>query len=328
MVYRNILFYIIIIIVVVIILIGLLKFKTLGTRQNTSTLLTSPTPLFKTSSKQERVHITSSLIPSTNTLPLFSSTTTSSPYIGRANSIELVKIVVVVDNNPGDLGLETAWGLSVLVEILKPYHRVILFDTGPSPSTLAHNLEVLKIDPKKIDYVVISHEHGDHVNGLEYLAKVNPGLTVYVPSHMGKYTIEWIKDLGFKVVKVNNTVWIDKGVAIIGELYGPPYEQALAINLRDHGLLIFVGCSHPGVVNIVRKAVQDLGIRPYLVLGGFHMAGSPYNECMNEVKELINLGLLKIAPIHCSGDTIRGILCQYFYEHYLESHVGSTIVLP
>ncbi len=58
------------------------------------------------------------------------------------------------------------------------------------------------------------------------------------------------------------------------------------------------------------------------------MAGSSYSECMSVVKELIDLSLSEITPIHWSGDTIREILRENFYEHYLEFHVGSAIILP
>ncbi len=85
------------------------------------------------------------------------------------------------------------------------------------------------------------------------MAKIKPGPTVYVPSHTNRYTIERASNLEFRVVRISNNTWIDKGAAIIGELYGPPYEQALAINLKNHGLLVFVGCNHPEVVNIVKK---------------------------------------------------------------------------
>ena len=236
-------------------------------------------------------------------------------------SVESCRLTVVVDNNP-DSGLEAVWGISVLAEAgdLK-----ILFDTGPDPGALKRNLMRLGVDPSRIDLVVISHEHHDHVGGLPYLAEANPDLRVYIPSRMSSRVKAEIRELGLSVIEVEDTTRIAEGVAIIGQLGGFLKEQALAINVEEKGLVILVGCSHPGVVNIVEKAGRDLKIKPYLVLGGFHMGGASPRRCEETIKELLNLGIVKIAPIHCSGETIRSILAEEFPGNYLECHVGSRI---
>ena len=112
---------------------------------------------------------------------------------------------------------------------------------------------------------------------------------------------------------------------MIGWLYGPPAEEALAINVEGRGLVILVGCSHPGVANIVAKAKNDLGVKPYLVLGGFHMMGASESGCRETVKRLIELGVERIAPIHCSGDMIRSILEEEYPQNWLKCHVGSIV---
>ena len=235
----------------------------------------------------------------------------------RIGSVKELKLIIVVDNYPNS-ELKTAWGLSILVKTPK---NTILFDTGPDPGILRENLKKLGVDPSEIDFVVISHEHGDHINGLSYLAKVRPGLKVYVP----KGTAERIGIRGLDIKEVDKTTEVAEGVAIIGWLYGPPAEEALAINVEGKGLVILVGCSHPGVVNIVAKAKTELGIKPYLVLGGFHMMGVSEYTCKETIKRLIELGVKKIAPIHCSGDKIRSILEKEFPQNWLKCHVGSVI---
>jgi len=235
----------------------------------------------------------------------------------RIGSVKGLKLIVVVDNYP-DSELKTAWGLSILA---KTPENTILFDTGPDPDVLKENLKKLGIDPNEIDFVVISHEHGDHVNGLSYLAKIRPGLKVYVPKGVARR----IGAHGLNVVEVEKTMEVADGVAVIGWLPGPPAEEALAINVEGRGLVILVGCSHPGVANIVAKAKTDLEVKPYLVLGGFHMIGTSELTCRKTIERLVELGVEKIAPIHCSGDGIRSILEKERPENWLKCHVGSII---
>ncbi|PCN50206.1 MBL fold metallo-hydrolase [Candidatus Geothermarchaeota archaeon ex4572_27] len=236
--------------------------------------------------------------------------------------VERLKLVVLVDNSADPSGrCLSAWGLSIYVEA---DGRRILFDTGPSPRILRHNAEALGINISEIDAVVISHAHGDHIGGLDLILRLNPNVTVYVPEHSG--LDRHLSKPGF--VKISGTTVIFPGVAVIGELYGPPYEQALAINVRGRGLVVLVGCSHPGVDNIVRKAIADLGLPVYAVVGGFHLWGASEARVQAIADSLAGeLGVRRISPLHCSGAAITEALKMRYPERYLGLRLGSTFVL-
>ena len=80
-----------------------------------------------------------------------------------AVDIEKIRITVIYDNNPGMMGLEADWGFSCIIWGLD---RTILFDTGQQPSILMSNMAKLGINPKQVELIVLSHEHGDHIGGL------------------------------------------------------------------------------------------------------------------------------------------------------------------
>lgn len=70
--------------------------------------------------------------------------------------------------------------------ILRHQGKTILFDAGGNAGIFKHNVEKLKINLKKVDFVVVSHGHFDHLNGIDYVLRVNPKVKIYMP-----YDIFW-----------------------------------------------------------------------------------------------------------------------------------------
>ena len=70
--------------------------------------------------------------------------------------------------------------------ITKYQGKTILFDAGSNADIFKNNTKQLGIDLKKVDIVIVSHGHFDHLNGLDYLLKINPKVKIYFP-----YDIFW-----------------------------------------------------------------------------------------------------------------------------------------
>jgi 7,8-dihydropterin-6-yl-methyl-4-(beta-D-ribofuranosyl)aminobenzene 5'-phosphate synthase len=81
--------------------------------------------------------------------------------------------------------LTKGWGYSALIEY---GGKRILFDTGNNPDIFKRNVEALKIDLKKLDFVVLSYRHGDHTSGLSYVLRVNPAVTIYTPYEVSGFS--------------------------------------------------------------------------------------------------------------------------------------------
>ncbi|MFW9877897.1 MAG: MBL fold metallo-hydrolase [Candidatus Thorarchaeota archaeon] len=254
---------------------------------------------------------------------LGSSSILENQNLSNLNQVDSLNLTVLSDNYPNG-GLSTLWGLSILIET---DNLTVLIDTGQAYSTLRDNSLFLNKNLSKVDFVVISHEHIDHVGGLSYVAEVNPGVTVFVPSLMDSQIFDSINQSGLNIIKINETTIIQNGFAIIGELNGNPYEQALVVNVKDVGLVIFVGCSHPGVEDLIEKASTELGYNPYMVIGGFHMLYASEQEIQNTIERLIELGVKRIYPIHCSGINFRHYMSEHYPQQYGRGNVGFQLTI-
>ena len=198
-----------------------------------------------------------------------------------------MKITVLYDNNANP-GFESGWGFSCLVES----SQRILFDTGDNGQKLIYNFEKASIDPKSVNKVVLSHNHWDHVDGLEVFREFNPEAEVLHPNAFSKPTE------------------ISPGIYSTGALGVFPKEQSLVVK-TEKGNIVITGCAHPGLERILQTA-GSLG-RIYGVLGGFH-GFSKFAELE---------GIQLIAPCHCTEHTEQ--IVQMYPTQFEQIRAGSVI---
>jgi 7,8-dihydropterin-6-yl-methyl-4-(beta-D-ribofuranosyl)aminobenzene 5'-phosphate synthase len=235
-----------------------------------------------------------------------------------------LKLTILCDNSKSDAQLEANWGFSCLVET---HGKVIMFDTGDDSVTLLDNMRKLNLDSAKIDAIMLSHNHRDHVGGLSRFLAANNNVIVYLPKSFSESFKEVVRSFGAQTEEESEAKELFAGVYSTGELGNEIYEQSLII-ITSSGLVIITGCAHPGVVNIVRKARDMLPDKPvFLVLGGFHMDGETSSQIGRVVENLWQLGVINVSPCHCSGDETRRFFQEKYGEHYIDSSVGKTIIV-
>jgi 7,8-dihydropterin-6-yl-methyl-4-(beta-D-ribofuranosyl)aminobenzene 5'-phosphate synthase len=211
-----------------------------------------------------------------------------------------MRITLIYDNTIYKPNLEADWGFSCLVEVDNA--PKILFDTGASGKILLSNMEKLGIAPNSIDEIFISHAHFDHTGGLSDFLNKNNKVKVYIPKTCPKPS-------GAKeVIVVKNALKIYDNVFSTGELEG--IEQSLAVR-TEKGIVVIVGCSHPGVENIL-KAASQFG-KVYALIGGLH--GFRKFDLLKDLE--------LICPCHCTQ--FQSEIKSLYPEKYVEGGVGKII---
>lgn len=249
-----------------------------------------------------------------------------------------MKITTLVENttNCSNLGFEH--GLSLFIETES---KAILFDSGAS-DLLLDNAQALGIDLAKADLAVLSHGHYDHSGGLASFFEKNNHAPLYVRKeafgpfyserNVGDYHYIGVdKSLlgsnrlvftsAFTPICPNHTLFsrvdgtdcVPSGNSSLyrkeGDTYvvdGFSHEQYLAIQEGDVRLLVS-GCSHRGILNILKAYYDHWGFYPTHVIGGFHLynhrTGEPEKpEVLEHIASTLLASKATFYTCHCTGE--------------------------
>src|ERR1700722_20606645 len=287
---------------------------------------------------------------------LLSSCATTPPSPAAA---ETARITVLYDAFGKDAAMTKDWGFAALVEI---NGKRILFDTGDDPAIFAKNVKAKGVDLTKLDFVVLSHRHGDHVSGVSYLLSANPKVKIYAPKdglggifgsdipskfyrkdealppekrYYGGTPPEIMRlgtvFPGANIQLIDKTTELVPGITLIAVVSDAPgtkelKELSLAINTPE-GLVLVVGCSHPGIESIVAEAAA-INPKIHLIAGGFHLVVAPDDVVAKTVAALKDTFKVEsVAPGHCTGEPTFAALKKAFGDRYLYAGLGTALPL-
>jgi 7,8-dihydropterin-6-yl-methyl-4-(beta-D-ribofuranosyl)aminobenzene 5'-phosphate synthase len=231
------------------------------------------------------------------------------------------EITVLYDNTTLKKKLVPAWGFAARV---KHRGRTILFDTGGKADLLLANMKALRISPRSITDIFISHHHWDHTGGLFGFLTMNHKVNIYVPASVSRAYRREIRASGAKCVGIKNLTMIGPGIYSSGEIGQAIKEQCLVVAVPD-GLVMITGCSHPGIVKMAGWVKNQLKQEISLIIGGFHLGALPVKAAEKVVAELKKLGVKRLAPSHCTGIKSIGLFKKAYQERYIKCGVGQVI---
>src|SRR5215468_6355795 len=264
-------------------------------------------------------------------------------------------ITILYDAFGKDTSMRKDWGFSALVEVAG---KRILFDTGNDRDIFVANVKAKGVDLTNLDFVVLSHRHSDHMAGLSHVLSVNPKVKIYAPQEgFGIYGSSLPSSFyrkaetlppdmryfdgkppevmtfgsawqGANFELIDKTTEIVPGITLIALVSEAPgtrelKELSLAINTPD-GLVLVVGCSHPGIEKIV-EAAATINPKIHLIAGGFHLVAASDDAISKMVAALKDTFKVEIiAPGHCTGEPTFAALRQAFGDRYIYAGVGTA----
>lgn len=280
-----------------------------------------------------------------------------------------MKVTVLIEdtNRPRQGGLVAEHGLSFHIDW---NGKNILFDTGPSEKFL-QNADKLGINMLEIDTSILSHHHYDHGGGLDHFLKRNKRAQVFLAST--ELANCYSCSLGFKKRYVgvdrellqiydNRFEFIDEFREILPNVYlfpdiaehyplpkgdrylflkkGKDYlyddfkHELIMVIKEEDGLVIFTGCSHSGILNMIKTVIDRFqGLSIKALIGGFHLVKRKIFKTMIDSQKEINTiakeiqmyPIRKIYTGHCTTPKAFRLLKKSLNEKLNSFSTGSII---
>jgi 7,8-dihydropterin-6-yl-methyl-4-(beta-D-ribofuranosyl)aminobenzene 5'-phosphate synthase len=278
-----------------------------------------------------------------------------------------MRVTTLIENRPNatDARLASEWGLSLHIAF-NGYS--ILFDTGLS-GLFAKNAELLSVDIPSVDTAILSHHHFDHGGGLRRFLELNSSAKVHlgeVPSgecfinifgFLKKYVgldRALAADYASRLNTVSEPTEVLPDVFVFPHIAGnrprpagnkrlhlrregrfapDDFAHEVVMAIKEEGkLVVFTGCSHNGILNMIDTVARELkGVPIKAVIGGFHLvAAPPFNFNAGRRREIEDLAHAVLDyPVemtctgHCTGTKAFPVLKAVMGERLRDMTTGT-----
>lgn len=274
-----------------------------------------------------------------------------------------MKLITLIENELGsNPNLTCEFGFSIFIE---DEDTNLIFDTGQS-GIFVENIKKLGIDTKKIDKLIISHNHFDHGGGVKnYINFFGNNFSIYLNKKFfykrygfskeysrilgANFSEDFLKKKDVKInfitdhihnISKNITIFTNfKNITNFENLNSTYFKKVennfifddmsdeLVLGLNtSKGYIILCGCSHFGIVNIVENIKLLTGKKIIGIIGGLHLSKASDERVKKVINYLKNENINYLALSHCTGEKTIEILKREGFT-IISNHTGNILEL-
>lgn len=262
--------------------------------------------------------------------------------------------------------LETEHGLSIYLET---QDCKCLLDTGDT-DLFIRNAAKLGVDLADVDYVFISHGHSDHLGGLPFFLTMNSKAKIVISSYALNQHF-FSRRTGFREIGVNfdissykdrfvfikrEAIFMNGNIRVLSadcEKYPFPkgnstlykeggkgleqddFNHELIIFFPEDEGLVFTGCGHKGVLNILDTVKERTLYKVKNVIGGFHLLDNKGKNVFEDETDLNDIADVILTEYkdtrffcgHCTGELAYSVLKSRLGDQLSPFYTGFTVEL-
>ena len=282
-----------------------------------------------------------------------------------------MQVTALIENDTieGRQDLCPEFGLSLHVEV---NGTKVLFDMGAS-AAFASNAEALGVDISEVGVAVVSHQHFDHGGGLQRFFELNDHASVFLREAprvdrffkalavikrpvgldldlLDRFAerIEFVSQMRvvapgvYLLTRIGSTHRLPRGNSRLfmdaaGALVPDSFDHELMMVVHeDDGMVVFSGCSHQGILNLIDAARAEFPRVPIkAVFGGFHLIGLPFFNSMAASRaEVRDIGWQVLEKVdgtvysgHCTGKKAFDVLAAVMGDRLMAFSTGSIVAV-
>lgn len=276
-----------------------------------------------------------------------------------------MKITTLIENMLGDIeGLHIEHGLSIFIEA---DNKKMLFDTGQSGNIVENAEKLgIDLSGLNYVFISHGHyDHSGGLERL--IKEVKPNFDLYVGDGFfnNKYSlredgdyqftgnpfdVEFLRNNNIPTHYVNeDIIYLTENIMVFtnfnrkeefentnqtmylkqdGEYIKDKFLDEISLGINtDKGLVVIVGCSHVGILNIIDTIEDRTGLEIYALIGGTHLVKEDDEKINGIIQYLREKEIHLIGACHCTGKQGETMLEQQLEENFINNNTGSILVI-